>query len=89
MDRRHRFTLAGIYESQWLKSSDNWELRNIVGNWTFSGSYIAETGMWGTQSVVDSNLNGDPAADRTVVNFSGDPNKSSGVTPCVVVPEAA
>ncbi len=82
LDRRHRFSVSGIYETQWLKASPNWLVKNIVGNWTLSGTYIAETGMWGTvQSGVDSNLNGDPVSDRTLINPDGDPTRSSGVTP--------
>jgi len=62
-------------------NSQKWLLKNIVGNWQFTGAYTRETGEFVTaQSGLDSNLNGDSAGDRTVLNPSGDPNLGSGVT---------
>jgi hypothetical protein len=82
LDRRHRFSFGWVYEMPWYRTDNNWLLKNLIGNWTFSGVYIAETGAWMTpQSGVDSNLNGDAAADRTVINPNGDPNVGSAVTP--------
>ena len=47
-----------------------------------SGTYIAESPMLATvQSGLDSNLNGDSAGDRVIVNPAGDANTGSGVTP--------
>lgn len=81
LDHRHRFTLNMIYESAWLKGSNNWALRNIVGNWAISGTWTSQTGSWATlRSNVDSNRNGDNAGDRTWVNNAGDPKIGSGVT---------
>jgi len=43
--------------------------------------YTYETGQWGTvQSGVDSNLNGDNAGDRVILNSSGVKGTGSGVT---------
>jgi hypothetical protein len=45
------------------------------------GIYTYETGELATpQSATDSNLNGDSAGDRTVINPNGVPNTSSTVT---------
>ncbi|MBM3735500.1 MAG: TonB-dependent receptor [Acidobacteria bacterium] len=79
LDRRHRMTIAWIYDTPWFKDG-NWMKKNLLGNWTFTGIYTAETGAWGTvRSGVDSNFNGDNAGDRTIVNPSGNPLLASGV----------
>ena len=57
-------------------------LKNVVGNWELAPVYTYQTGTLATiQSGVDSNLNGDSAGDRAIVNPSGNPNIGSGVTP--------
>jgi hypothetical protein len=72
LDRRHRLTFTWYYESQWLKNSQNWAAKNLAGNWTISGTYTAEKGGMATvQSGTDSNLNGDSAGDRAVLNPAG------------------
>lgn len=83
LDRRHRLSISGLYDLPFFKQgTGNWALKNLVGNWVFSGAYIAETGPWATvRSGVDSNLNGDNAGDRTLLNVGGDMSRSSGVTP--------
>ncbi len=79
LDRRHRLTMAWVYDTPWFKNSD-FLRRNMLGNWTFTGIYTAETGAWGTvRSGVDSNGNGDTAGDRTIINPAGDANSASGV----------
>jgi hypothetical protein len=81
LDRRHRFTLSAIYDAPWYRGSSNWFLKNMIGNFTFSGTYIAESPMLATvQSGQDSNLNGDAAADRVIVNPAGEDRTGSGVT---------
>ncbi|MBY0506512.1 MAG: carboxypeptidase regulatory-like domain-containing protein [Bryobacteraceae bacterium] len=81
LDRRHRLSLAWVYDTPWMKNHKNWAVRNVAGNWAFSGSYIAETGAWGTpRSGVDVNFNGDNAADRTYINTAGDANTGSAST---------
>jgi hypothetical protein len=81
LDRRHRFTIAGLYEPRWFKQS-NWMLKNIVGNWTIAPIYTYESPEFVTvESAVDSNLNGDAWPDRTIINTAGQAGTSSGVTP--------
>jgi hypothetical protein len=82
LDRRHRGTLGWVYDTPWFRQGNNWFLANIIGNWMFSGAYIYESGApFTARSGVDSNMNGDNAGDRTVINLSGDPMRGSGVTP--------
>jgi hypothetical protein len=82
LDRRHRLTLSWTYESQWMRNATSWPIRNLLGNWRWSGFYTYESPEYVTaQSLQDSNLNGDSAPDRTVINPAGDPTKGSGVTP--------
>jgi hypothetical protein len=82
LDRRHRFSIGWVYEMPWYRTDSNWLLKNVIGNWTFSGTYIAETGAWMTpQSGVDSNLNGDAAGDRSIINPNGTDGVGSPVTP--------
>jgi hypothetical protein len=55
-------------------------MKNVIGNWRFVGTYTAESGEWVTaQSAADSNLNGDSAPDRTIINPTGDPKLGSAV----------
>ncbi len=39
LDRRHRMTMAWVYEAPWYRGNDNWFLKNLVGNYTISGIY--------------------------------------------------
>jgi hypothetical protein len=72
--------MTWVYEMPLFAGSPRWMVRNLVGNWRFSGTYTRETGEWVTaQSGLDSNLNGDSAGDRTVLNPNGNPNLGSGV----------
>jgi hypothetical protein len=81
LDRRHRFTFTTLYETPWFSHHQNAFLRNTAGNWQFSGGYTIESGEWVTpQSGVDTNQNGDSAADRVILNTSGVPGTSSDVT---------
>jgi uncharacterized protein (UPF0333 family) len=71
LDRRQRFTFSAIYDVPWFKDR-NWLMKNLVGNWEIAPIYTFETGQpWTPQSLVDANLNGDRAPDRTIVNPSG------------------
>jgi hypothetical protein len=80
LDRRQRLTLALHYDVQWFKKS-NWLMKNVVGNWTISPIYTYESPELATvQSGLDSNLNGDTAGDRTIINANGIPGTGSGVT---------
>jgi hypothetical protein len=82
LDHRQRFTFSTVYDMPFLKGSSNWFMKNLVGNWEFAPIYTYQTGTWVTvQSAVDSNLNGDSAADRTIINPAGTVNVGSGTTP--------
>jgi len=81
LDRRHRLTETWIYETPWLRGSHNWAMRNLAGNYTFSGTYTYESPQFATvQSGLDSNLNGDSAGDRAIINVNGKTNTGTGVT---------
>lgn len=81
LDRRHRLTLTAVYDVPFYKSSSNWFLKNLLGNWEAAPIYTYESPEYATiQSAVDSNLNGDPAPDRAIVNPSGVGNTGSDVT---------
>lgn len=72
LDHRNRFTFSAIYDVPFYKTSSNWFLRNIVGNWEAAPVYTYESGgAYTPQSAIDSNLNGDTAGDRTLVNTAG------------------
>jgi hypothetical protein len=82
LDHRQRATLTMLYDLPFFKGDQNWFLKNVVGNWEFVPVYTYQTGSWATlQSVTDSNLNGDSATDRVIVNPAGSANVGSGVTP--------
>ena len=50
----------------------NWMMKNIVGNWNLSGTYTYQSPEYAViQSGVDSNLNGDSAGDRSIINPAG------------------
>src|SRR5262249_47628945 len=81
LDRRHRLTVNWLWEMPFLATNNNWMMKNLVGNWRFTGTYTAESGEWVTaQSNVDANLNGDAAGDRAILNPAGDSHLGSGVT---------
>ncbi len=81
LDHRHRLTGTWIYDTPWFNGSHNWVMKNLVGNYAFSGTYTYESPQFATvQSGLDSNLNGDSAADRTIINANGTPNTGTGVT---------
>jgi hypothetical protein len=81
LDRRHRFTLTPMYDFKPFQNG-SWLLKNIVGNWNISGTYTFQSPEFATVvSGVDSNLNNDPAGDRTIVNPAGVSGTGSGVNP--------
>jgi hypothetical protein len=98
LDRRQRLTLSWVYDTPWFAHSDSWLVKNGIGNWTFAGTYTAESPEYvDVQSGVDSNLNGDTAGDRTIFNSAGVPGTGSSVSalcrtgapvlPCTVAPD--
>jgi hypothetical protein len=81
LDRRHRLTYTWVYELPAFSKSGNPVLRNALGGYIFSGTYTYESPQYATvQSGIDSNLNGDSAGDRAIVNPGGDANTGSDVT---------
>jgi Carboxypeptidase regulatory-like domain len=89
LSRTHRFTLAAVYDLPFFKNG-NWLMRNIVGNWSFSPIYTYESPQWATiQSATDSNLNGDSAGDRVILNPAGARGTGSGVTPLLTTNSCA
>ncbi len=80
LDRRHRFTIAVYYEAPWFKKG-NWFMKNLVGNWTAAPVYTYESPEYATvQSALDSNLNGDSATDRAIINPAGQDGVGTAVT---------
>jgi hypothetical protein len=80
LDRRQRLTLSLIYDAPWFKGSRNWFMKDVAGNWELAPIYTYESPEYYTvQSELDSNLNGDPAGDRTIVNVNGVSGTGSGV----------
>jgi hypothetical protein len=81
LDRRHRASFAWQYETPWFEKHSNPFLQKVVGNWQFSGAWIYESPEFVTpQSGLDANLNGDAAADRVVINSTGNRALSSDIT---------
>ena len=81
LDRRQRLTISGLWEMPFFKPSNSWMARNLLGNWRLVSTYTYESPEYvDAQSGIDSNLNGDSAGDRTVLNPAGDSHKGSGVT---------
>jgi hypothetical protein len=81
LDHRQRLVWSSLYQVPWFSHSNSWAKRNILGNFRVGAIYTYETGEWVTpQSATDSNLNGDSAGDRVVINTSGIPGTSSNAT---------
>jgi len=81
LDHAHRLSVSAVYEVPFFKGANSYLLKNIVGNWQFTPTYIYETGEWAdVQSGADANLNGDSAGDRAIYNASGVPGTGSGIT---------
>jgi hypothetical protein len=81
LDRRHRLTFSTVWDVPFFKHSSNWFAKNLIGNWLFTNTYTFESPEYATiQSGRDSNLNGDSAGDRAIINLAGDPHKGADVT---------
>ncbi|HEX4275446.1 MAG TPA: TonB-dependent receptor [Bryobacteraceae bacterium] len=71
LDHRHRLTFAAVYDVPFFRKS-NALVKNVVGNWSVAPIFTYESPEYITAlSQTDSNLNGDPFADRTIVNPAG------------------
>src|SRR5262249_38500964 len=82
LDRRHRFTMAMLYDVPFFQHHSNWAVKNVIGNWEIAPVYTYQTGEWATvESNRDANLNGDAAGDRVIFNKSGIANTVSDVSP--------
>lgn len=81
LDRRHRFVTSFIYELPWFRNHSNDFVRHVLGGFNFSGTYTLESGQKATVlSGIDSNGNGDAAADRAIRNPNGVRGTGSAVT---------
>ncbi len=81
LDYRNRVVMQVIYDVPLFKNR-NWFMKNLVGNWEIAPIYIYQSGQHATpQSAVDSNLNGDSAPDRVMINPSGDRNLGTTTVP--------
>ncbi len=81
LDRRHRFVTAFIYEIPMFRNHSNDFVRTVFGGFNFAGTYTRESGQRATVlSGIDSNGNGDAAADRTIRNPNGVRGTGSTVT---------
>jgi len=82
LDRRHRVTLQMTYDLPFLKHSDNWIKKNVIGNWQISPVYTFQSPEYATvQSGVDANGNGDSAGDRVFINPAGVRGTGGGSVP--------
>jgi len=80
LDRRHRFTYNVVYDIPFFSKSDNAVKKYVLGGYIISGTYTFESPQYATvQSNIDSNLNGDNAGDRVILNLNGKPGTGSDV----------
>ena len=80
LDHRQRLTISPIFDFKPF-SHRTWVMKNLVGNWSLSFTYTYQSPEYTTvQSGVDSNLNSDSAADRSIINPNGIAGTGSGVT---------
>src|SRR5207248_6286245 len=76
-----RIILQMLYDVPFFKNR-NWFIKNVLGNWEISPVYTYQSGQHVTpQSGTDSNLNGDSAPDRVIINPAGNQNIGSDATP--------
>ena len=81
LDHRHRFVTSWIYEVPWFSKSQGLT-KTLLGGFNLAGTYTFETGERVTlRSGNDSNLNGDNAGDRGILNPNGTEGIGSTVTP--------
>ncbi|HYV24756.1 MAG TPA: carboxypeptidase regulatory-like domain-containing protein [Pyrinomonadaceae bacterium] len=81
LDRRQRFVVSSLYTMPYFSKSENHLVRLLLGGFNFAGTLTLESGEKATiRSGVDSNLNGDNAGDRSILNPTGTPGTASRVT---------
>ena len=82
LDHRQRFVATALYDLPFFKDSSSHLKRMLLGGYSMAGTLTFETGSKATVlSGIDSNLNGDPAPDRTIINPAGMLNTASTVSP--------
>ena len=83
LDHPNRVSLVAIYDVPFFTHS-NFLLKNLVGNLELAPVYTYQSPQYSEpQSAIDSNLNGDSAADRTFINPAGVVGTGSAVVPIV------
>ena len=81
LDHRHRFVLTSVYDLPFFAHDSNSIKRVALGGWSVSGTWSIESGEKATiRSGIDSNLNGDNAGDRTIINPGGAIGTSTAVS---------
>ena len=82
LDHRHRFVAAALYDLPFFSQSQSHFVKMFLGGFSTAATLTFESGSKATVlSGIDSNLNGDPAPDRTIINQNGAANTSSTVSP--------
>jgi len=82
LDRRQRFSFSALYDLPFFTNSPNRLARSLLGGFSLAGTLGFESGVPATvTSLADSNLNGDSAGDRTILNPSGVEGTASRAIP--------
>ena len=82
LDHRQRFVSSALYDLPFFATSSSHWKRSILGGYSLAGTLTFESGSKVTVlSGIDSNLNGDPAPDRTIINVNGVADTNSLVSP--------
>jgi len=82
LDRRQRFVFSTLYDLPFFRSNTNHFAHSVFGGVSVAATLAFEKGEEATVlSGIDSNLNGDPAPDRSIINPNGVANTSSLVMP--------
>ena len=81
LDYRNRVVMQVLYDVPYFKDR-NWFMKNLIGNWEIAPVYTYQSGQLVTpQSSVDSNLNGDSAPDRVIINTNGNRSLGTATSP--------
>jgi hypothetical protein len=81
LDHRQRFVAAALYDLPFFNKRTGFA-KSLLGGFSVAGTVSFEKGARATVlSNIDSNLNGDPAGDRSIINPGGIANTSSLVNP--------
>ncbi|MGC1449733.1 MAG: hypothetical protein WA830_06805, partial [Candidatus Sulfotelmatobacter sp.] len=81
LNRAQRLTVEMLYDMPFLKHSDNWMAKNLLGNWQVSPAYTFQSPEYVTvQTGSDVNGNGDSAGDRVFINPAGIKGTGTGST---------